>query len=282
MAITREQIQKDVAKLLKEGFDLLVAETSKQRNGKPEERKAARTRAKPKAKAATDPDTAPEPSPSTQQLPLQVAYQSWYTLALPLVKLVLPDRYAEFVEQYKLEKRKDIDFVTYTISDYLIGLRVTRGIYKEDIVNPLSAFTSKFQHQIFILRSCSDRLDSALSEIRATMQAELFDDELEAAIELSKKGHLRAAGALAGVTLERHLGAVVANHGIKISKAHPTIADLNDALKQASVLQVPDWRFVQRLGDLRNLAAHAKDREPTSDDINELVDGVRKIVKALF
>lgn len=280
MAITREQIQKDVAKLLKEGFDLLVAETSKQRNGALEDTKSAKSRGKPKA--AANADAAGEPSPGAQQLPLQVAYQSWYTRALPLVKFVLPDRYGEFVEQYKLEKRKEIDFVTYTISDYLIGLRVTRGVYKEEVVNPLSAFASKFQHQIFILRSCSDRLDSALSEIRATMQAELFDDELEAATELSKKGHLRAAGALAGVTLERHLGAVVASHGIKISKAHPTIADLNDALKQASVLEVPDWRFVQRLGDLRNLAAHAKDREPTSDDINELVSGVRKIVKTLF
>src|SRR5205807_8248404 len=100
--------------------------------------------------------------------------------------------YDEFVEQYKLEKRKEIDFITYTISDYLIGLRVTRGHFKEEVVNPLSAFTSKFQHQILILRSCSDRILSSLSDIRGTLQAELLDDELDAASELLKKGHTRA------------------------------------------------------------------------------------------
>ena len=42
-------------------------------------------------------------------------------------------------------------------------------------------------------------------DIRQLVQADLFDSELDAADELGKKKFTRAAGALAGVVLERHL-----------------------------------------------------------------------------
>ncbi|GAH92590.1 unnamed protein product, partial [marine sediment metagenome] len=116
------------------------------------------------------------------------------------VRQVISERYQEFQQQYKLERRKgeEISFLNYTISDYLIGLRVTlRG---EEVVNPLIAFQTKFQHQIAILRSAQDRIDYILADIQGVLQSELFDNEIDAAGELLKKGHLRAAGALAGVT----------------------------------------------------------------------------------
>jgi len=46
----------------------------------------------------------------------------------------MPDRQQEFIELYKLDKRKEIDFLTYTISDYLIGIRVTRGYNKQEFL----------------------------------------------------------------------------------------------------------------------------------------------------
>ena len=47
-----------------------------------------------------------------------------------------------------------------------------------------------------------------------------------------------------------------------------------DALKTAQVLDVPRWRQVQRLADLRNFCGHGKEREPTKEQVNELIDGV--------
>ncbi|MBZ0303592.1 MAG: hypothetical protein K8J31_27885, partial [Anaerolineae bacterium] len=175
---------------------------------------------------------------------------------------------------------KEIDFLNYTISDYLIGLRVTRNL--ENIVDPYKTFSVKFNIQMAILYSSLNRLDSILTDITGTLQANLFDDELSAAEELFKKGHLRAAGALAGVTLERHLATVAQNHEVKISKKNPTIVDFNEALKAAEVYDVPDWRFIQRLGDIRNLAVHNKDREPTQDEIDDLIKGTTKIIKTIF
>src|ERR1700722_14199559 len=61
--------------------------------------------------------------------------------------------------------------------------------------------------------------------------ADLFDSELDAAAELSKSGFTRAAGALAGVVLEKHLAQVCDRHAIKISRKNPGISDFNGALK---------------------------------------------------
>jgi len=211
-----------------------------------------------------------------------MSYQSWYTRALPVVRQLLPERYQEFQEQYKLEKRKEINFLTYTISDYLLGLRITRGWEKEEVVNPLSAFVSKFKHQITILRSAQDRIDYILADIQGVLQSELFDNELDAANNLLQKGHLRAAGALAGVTLESHLSKISADHNLKFSKKSPTISDFNDELKNKGIYDIPNWRLIQRLGDIRNLCVHAKDRNPTKDEVDELIKGVQKVIKTLF
>jgi len=56
----------------------------------------------------------------------------------------------------------------------------------------------------------------------------------------------------------------------------------NDALKNSNVIDTPTWRFVQRLGDLRNLCDHNRDREPTKKEVNELIEGIGKITKTVF
>jgi hypothetical protein len=84
-----------------------------------------------------------------------------------------------------------------------------------------------------------------------------------------------------GVVLEKHLGQVADDHSITPRKKAPTISDLNDALKGAGVLDVPVWRQIQRLGDIRNLCDHNKEREPTKEQVLELADGVAKMVKSV-
>ncbi|MCH8205580.1 MAG: hypothetical protein IH956_01085 [Chloroflexi bacterium] len=209
-------------------------------------------------------------------------YQSWYTRALPVVRQLLPDRYTEFQEQYKIEKRKDITFATYTISDYLIGLRITRGVLREEDFDATYAFTVRLLQQVTVLQSALSRLDSVLADIHGLLQAGLFDHDLLAARDLLKSGHLRAAGAVAGVVLETHLGQFAATRGVKVQKKEPTIGDLNEALKAADVIDIPDWRLIQRLSDIRNLCVHSKERDPTKDEVDDLVRGTDKVVKTML
>ncbi|MCJ7812556.1 hypothetical protein MUP95_04455, partial [bacterium] len=111
--------------------------------------------------------------------------------------------------------------------------------------------------------------------------AELQDSELNAAVQL-KKISKRAAGALAGVVLERHLQRIAENHKIVIRKKSPTISDLNDPLKQEGVYDVPTWRKIQLLADIRNLCSHQKESEPTDEQVDELISGVNSVIKSVF
>jgi hypothetical protein len=45
---------------------------------------------------------------------------------------------------------------------------------------------------------------------------------------------LRAAGAVAGVVLEKHLRQVCDDHKITVAKKNPTIGDLNELLKKGA------------------------------------------------
>lgn len=211
-------------------------------------------------------------------------YQGWYTESHALIKQILPDRLLEFETLYKGEgKRKEIGSMTYTIQDWLIGTRASVNTFTgEKYFNDLAIANMRFQTQLGILKSVKSRFKSSLFGIKQLVQADLFDSELETARELLKNGFFRGAGAIAGVVLEKHLSEVCTDHSIKAKKKNPTISDFNDLLKNNDVTDVPNWRFIQRLGDLRNLCGHSKKREPEKEEVEELISGVEKVSKTIY
>jgi hypothetical protein len=125
------------------------------------------------------------------------------------------------------------------------------------------------------------RFQSSLFEIKQLVQADLFDSELDAAKELAAKKFTRAAGALAGVVLERHLREIAIKHSLTPRKSKPCISDWNDLLKSSDVIDMANWRFIQHLGDIRNLCDHPKSTDPTPEQAMDLVNGVAKIIKTI-
>jgi hypothetical protein len=209
-------------------------------------------------------------------------YQSWYSEAKILVKHLLPDRLDDFMRYFEKPKnRKNIDFESYRIDDFLQGLQVTSP--RDVIIADSTAAIPQFQQQLAIIKGLRKRFESSLYDIRLHLQAEMFDDELEAASYLLKNRFLRAAGAMAGVVLERHLNQVCLKSGVKLSsKKHLSISDYNDALQREKIIDTADWRKIQHLGDLRNKCDHSKEVDPTDNDIRELIEGVTKFTKTLF
>jgi hypothetical protein len=131
------------------------------------------------------------------------------------------------------------------------------------------------------MKAAGGRFESSLFEIRQIVQADLFDTELEAARELAKSKFYRAAGAVAGVVLEKHLRQVCDDHAIKIAKKHPTIGDLNELLKSNAVIEVPQWRHISMLADIRNICDHHKAKEPAAEEVTDLLDGTAKMLKTV-
>ena len=219
--------------------------------------------------------------------PIESHYQGWYSECHHLIQQLLPARLDEFKELYLGSKRgSGIDPTNFGIQQWLLGMRVGGGtlIPKQgpDRNQETELVIGKLRHQIGILGSIRQRFRSSLFDIKQMVQADVFDSELEAADNLARNGFSRAAGSLAGVVLEKHLGQVAANHSIPFKKQNPTISDFNDALKENGTLDVPTWRQIQRLGDIRNLCSHNKEREPTKEEIKELITGVEKFSKTLF
>ena len=210
-------------------------------------------------------------------------YQSWYSEASAVVRQLLPDRLEDFRAYYQAPKnRKGVTFENCRISDFLSGYRVTdlmtgRSICGPGNVRPL------FEQQFHIVKSVDHRLQSSLFDIKQLVQADLFDSELEAAKELMGKGFLRPAGVVAGAVMEKHLAQVCENHAIKFRKKKLTIKDFNDNLKNNDVIDTAEWRRNQCLGDLRNSCAHHNDKkEVAKEKVEDLIDGVERLIKTLF
>jgi len=209
-----------------------------------------------------------------------INYQGWYSECLALIKQLLPDRLQEFKALYERPpNRKEVSYVTYVIADFPISLQTSRG---GDIVADSKAAIPKFQNQIAILTAARTRFESSLYDIRQLVQSDLFDSEIESARELLKKGFLRAAGAIAGVVLEKHLKQVCADHNIKILKKNPGISDLNELLKSSEVIDIPQWRFIGLLADYRNVCDHNKSKEPTPEQVSDLIEGTDKVLKTII
>jgi len=214
--------------------------------------------------------------------PFFVGYEAWYTESQRVVGQLIPERLPEFTSHYRpAASVKELTWSTYTISDFLQGTTVYNRV-NQALFDTKERTFFRFQSQLEILRSASLRFSSSLMDLRELVQADLFDNELEKARALLKNGLLREAGVVSGVVLEEHLQHVAGAHQLKIRKAHPTIADLNDPLKAEDVYNVPTWRLIQRLADIRNLCDHRKDRDPSKDEVGELIDGVEKITKTVF
>jgi len=162
----------------------------------------------------------------------------------------------------------------------------TRAVFNERIgkkaFDDLTSTAMKFNTQLEILKSVKVKFESSLFEIKQLLQADLLDSEIDSSKELLKNGYLRASGVIAGVVLETHLLQVCNSHNISINKKNTTINDFNEILKKNNVIDIPNWRFIQRLGDLRNLCGHKREREPLNEEVEELINGVDKITKTIY
>ncbi len=210
-------------------------------------------------------------------------YQPWYSEAAATIQQLLPMRHDEFVAMYEPVLGRDkLDLDTYRIRDWILGIRPgTHPRAQRPLFDALQAASSQFHLQLGILEAATSRLESSLFDIQKLTSAQVFDSALDATRELLECGFVRAGGVIAGVVLEKHLAQVCDDRAIAITNDKPTLADFNEALKKVNIIDVPVWRRISHFADIRNLCGHNKHREPTKDEVEDLVNGVDNLIKTL-
>src|SRR5690606_10489514 len=113
-----------------------------------------------------------------------------------------------------------------------------------------------------------------LTSIRKLVQAEVFESELEQAIELLNGGYKLASAVIAGVVLETSLRDLCDQH----SMAHGKLDTMNAQLAKAGVYTKLQQKRITALADIRNSAAHGKPSEFTDEDVKSMIRDIESFL----
>jgi hypothetical protein len=138
-------------------------------------------------------------------------------------------------------------------------------------------FLAHFGQQLRILSSVRDGLEYVLADLHGVLYGNVENHVLAAVYTLSRHGHCRAAGALAGVLLEIHLAHVAAKYRVAMGAESPDITKLNAALKRGGMYDEELWSCIQRLGALRDVWVDASRCDPTIDELTAFIHEVQTV-----
>ena len=122
-------------------------------------------------------------------------------------------------------------------------------------------------------------LDIKALDLQSLVAYDLMTDELAAAEHLVETGYTRAAGAVTGVVLERHLKMMCNNRRVAMGERE-TLGSLNLKLKD-SYQDPSDYRRVIWLSEVRAQCDHDKDKEPDAGTVKGFVHEVRKFISTV-
>ena len=116
------------------------------------------------------------------------------------------------------------------------------------------------------------------SSFRSLIRAEVFADFLEMAEHLLEQGYKDPCAVLVGGVLEDHLRSLCKGRGIPLqTSGKPKKADsMNNDLASVSSYSKLDQKNVTAWLDLRNKAAHARYDEYNTNQVQQLLVGVRE------
>lgn len=182
-------------------------------------------------------------------------YQTWFTSSTILIKEYLPHREEEFVKVYE----KILAYLRFKIETW----KPVNKVY-------VDGFIDVFDIQRSIFLAIPSVIDLKEFELRRLISGDLVDDELEEAQLLFKNKHYRAAGAIAGVALERHLKTLCDTSTPPVPyKKKDTIDPLATALYKAEKMDITMLKKIQHLASIRNRCDHPEEVE--EKEIEELI-----------
>ena len=133
-----------------------------------------------------------------------------------------------------------------------------------------------------VIKAAKDDYENGfLFDTRTLIEAEVFDEFLEQAEELFKKGYYQASAVIAGCVLEDGLRKLCDRNSIALP-AKATIDPMNVELAKAGIYTKLVQKKITHLADLRNKAAHGEWSEFTERDVEDVIRDVRRFMKDYF
>lgn len=204
----------------------------------------------------------------TKDFVLEKAYNSFYTRTLLVLSKILPERLDEFKECYISNNPNTL----YDISRYLLHVQCInlKGSYEIYAIK-------QFERQLGFLEAAKDLINTTCYNIENDIRYHVYIDELDAAEHLLKRNYIRAAGSVAGVVLENHLKVVCKSISNIDLDGNETLSKYNALLKN----QIGDilWGRIDAISRIRNLCDHAKDSNPTKNDVQFLINETKEIIR---
>lgn len=117
-----------------------------------------------------------------------------------------------------------------------------------------------------------------LSSLRNLVQAEVFDSELDQALELLSNGYKSAAAVVAGTVLETSLRELGILHKVQIGK----LDKMNSDLAKASAYNANMAKRITAIAGTRNSAAHGNLGDFTDGDVKAMIDDIGRFLAQHF
>lgn len=138
-----------------------------------------------------------------------------------------------------------------------------------------SAFSVLRRLAAVFLAAKEDFEGGYVKSIKSLIQAEVFDDELEQAVELLNSGYKSPAAVVAGTVLESTLRSLCLAQSIEFGKMDKMNTDLAKAGVHNGLVQ----KRITAIAAVRNSAAHGKNNDFTDADVKSMIDDVRRYVE---
>jgi len=207
-------------------------------------------------------------SPKKQQNTL-LTLEKWYNSAFPLVSDYLPDRKEKFEDKYQeLVKILQVDL------NYIKNSEITsEGTLMKMANDNLTLL-------INIVKSIPDRIASEKLKAKKTISENIVSDEVQKSKQLLDEGHVRAAGVVAGVALERHLLTLCESSEQEIEFDHMDgITSLAQTLSAANEINDDDQRLLEYLSGVRNKCSHASKEDPKKREVERMLDDTDEFIR---
>lgn len=194
-------------------------------------------------------------------------YQKFFSAGLHFVKEFLPEKEDEFKQCYEDKTYKH----PQGMMDFF---QLRRFQYSDDKKIIIGEFLDQFEIQRSILTSIPFVAKIKEMALREIISADFINREIEEA-EFLFKNHPRAAGALAGVALEKHLRVLCEKYQIDYLPKD-TIEPLVQRLYTKGKLEISQMKNIQHLASIRNKCDHPEDVK--NREIEELIEKVKRLV----